>query len=106
MAGHIGLVAVLSLVACLSCAAAGGRSGGGEARQRLEVRRHLKRLNKTPVKSITSPDGDIIDCVHVSHQPAFDHPFLKNHTIQMRPTFHPEGLFDENKVTSQRKSPP
>ncbi|URD96061.1 carboxyl-terminal peptidase [Musa troglodytarum] len=109
MAGHIGLgrglVAVLSLVACLSCAAAGGRSGGAEARQRLEVRRHLKRLNKTPVKSITSPDGDIIDCVHVSHQPAFDHPFLKNHTIQMRPTFHPEGLFDENKVTLHRKSP-
>lgn len=32
---------------------------------------------------IQSPDGDIIDCVHVSHQPAFDHPFLKNHTIQV-----------------------
>lgn len=30
-----------------------------------------------------SPDGDIIDCVHMSHQPAFDHPHLKNHTIQV-----------------------
>jgi hypothetical protein len=30
-----------------------------------------------------SPDGDIIDCVHISHQPAFDHPLLKNHTIQV-----------------------
>lgn len=30
-----------------------------------------------------SPDGDIIDCVHVSHQPAFDHPDLKNHKIQV-----------------------
>ncbi|PWS23046.1 hypothetical protein DKP78_15210, partial [Enterococcus faecium] len=31
-----------------------------------------------------------IDCVHISNQPAFDHPFLKNHTIQMRPDNHPE----------------
>jgi hypothetical protein len=30
-----------------------------------------------------SPDGDIIDCVHISKQPAFDHPLLKNHTIQV-----------------------
>lgn len=30
-----------------------------------------------------SPDGDIIDCVHISHQPAFDHPFLRDHKIQV-----------------------
>lgn len=30
-----------------------------------------------------SPDGDVIDCVHISLQPAFDHPFLKDHTIQV-----------------------
>ena len=30
-----------------------------------------------------SPDGDLIDCVHMSHQPAFDHPFLKDHKIQV-----------------------
>ncbi|CAL9201762.1 unnamed protein product, partial [Musa hybrid cultivar] len=103
--GSVGrsLVALLALMACLSCAAAG--RAGGVARQRLELRRHLKRLNKTPVKSIKSPDGDIIDCVHVSHQPAFDHPFLKNHTIQMRPAYHPEGLFGGNKVVSQTKTP-
>lgn len=34
-------------------------------------------------QKMQSPDGDIIDCVHVSHQPAFDHPHLKNHTIQV-----------------------
>ncbi|OEL18886.1 hypothetical protein BAE44_0020094 [Dichanthelium oligosanthes] len=45
-----------------------------------------------------SPDGDIIDCVHISHQPAFDHPYLKNHTIQTRPNYHPEGLYDESKA--------
>lgn len=30
-----------------------------------------------------SSDGDIIDCVHISNQPAFDHPFLKDHKIQV-----------------------
>ncbi|CAL5380745.1 unnamed protein product [Camellia sinensis] len=62
-----------------------------------DVYKQLKHLNKPSLKSIKSPDGDIIDCVHISHQPAFDHPLLKNHTIQMRPSYHPEGLFEENK---------
>ncbi|CAL5380741.1 unnamed protein product [Camellia sinensis] len=47
-----------------------------------DVYKQLKQLNKPALKSIKSPDGDIIDCVHISHQPAFDHPLLKNHTIQ------------------------
>ncbi|XP_071927518.1 protein neprosin-like [Coffea arabica] len=47
--------------------------------------------NKTPIKSIKSPDGDIIDCIHIYDQPAFDHPLLKNHTILMRPSFHPSS---------------
>ncbi|XP_074581561.1 protein neprosin-like [Curcuma longa] len=108
MAAHVSvgrwlLAALLVVAACLSFAEA-GRVGNPESWQRLEVRRHLKRLNKTPVKSIKSPDGDIIDCVHISHQPAFDHPFLKNHTIQMRPNFHPERLLDDGKVTSQKEA--
>ncbi|XP_038722353.1 uncharacterized protein LOC120014465, partial [Tripterygium wilfordii] len=37
-----------------------------------------------------SPDGDIIDCVLIHNQPAFDHPLLKNHTIQMRPSSFPK----------------
>ncbi|XP_077213521.1 protein neprosin-like [Tasmannia lanceolata] len=89
------LMLFISLMMALSCA-----SGMPISRQRLEVRKHLQRLNKPALKSIKSPDGDIIDCVHVSHQPAFDHPYLKNHTIQLRPTFHPEGLFGESKVAS------
>lgn len=69
------------------------------SRQKFEVQKHLRRLNKPSLKTIQSPDGDTIDCVHPSHQPAFDHPFLKNHTIQLRPSYHPEGLlFEENKV--------
>ncbi|XP_078441854.1 protein neprosin-like [Wolffia australiana] len=62
------------------------------AKRRAHFQRHLKRLNKKPVQTFQSPDGDIIDCVHISNQPALDHPLLKNHTIQTRPSFHPLRL--------------
>ncbi|MCD9638571.1 hypothetical protein HAX54_022628 [Datura stramonium] len=53
---------------------------------RLErIERHLEKINKPPVLTIQSPDGDIIDCVHKRKQPAFDHPLLKNHKIQKVP---------------------
>ncbi|CAL5001157.1 unnamed protein product [Urochloa decumbens] len=77
--------------------AASGTATAGVSAQRLrEVRSYLKRVNKTPVKTIQSPDGDIIDCVLISKQPAFDHPLLKNHTIQMQPSHHPYG---DSKIT-------
>ncbi|GLU02656.1 hypothetical protein SLE2022_198990 [Rubroshorea leprosula] len=71
--------------------------------QSPEIQTHLKNLNKPAVRSIKSPDGDIIDCVRIAHQHAFDHPLLKNHTIQMRPTFYPEDLFGQNKASSKSK---
>ncbi|KEH38531.1 carboxyl-terminal peptidase [Medicago truncatula] len=37
----------------------------------------LQQINKPAVKTIQSPDGDIIDCVVSHKQPAFDHPLLK-----------------------------
>ncbi|XP_050881849.1 uncharacterized protein LOC127085374 [Lathyrus oleraceus] len=52
-----------------------------------EIEAKLKLLNKPAVKSIKSEDGDIIDCVHIYNQPAFDHPALKNHTIKTIPSF-------------------
>ncbi|KAJ0031845.1 hypothetical protein Pint_13430 [Pistacia integerrima] len=51
-----------------------------------EIDRRLKLLNKPAVKSIKSEDGDIIDCVDIYKQPAFDHPALRNHTLQLRPS--------------------
>lgn len=30
-----------------------------------------------------SPDGDMIDCIPIRKQPAFDHPYLKDHKIQV-----------------------
>ncbi|KAK1413345.1 hypothetical protein QVD17_35117 [Tagetes erecta] len=59
-----------------------GRSG---------IMKPSNRMNKSPVKSIKSPDGDIIDCVNIYHQPSFDHPLLKNHTLKMKPNFYPNG---------------
>ncbi|KAM4109778.1 hypothetical protein ACJW30_03G145300 [Castanea mollissima] len=60
----------------------------------------LSKINKPAVKTIQSPDGDIIDCV-VSHlQPAFDHPQLKGQKPldpPDRPKGHsPSGMLEEN----------
>ncbi|CAL4990999.1 unnamed protein product [Urochloa decumbens] len=68
-----------------------GTTAGVSAQRLREVRSYLRRINKAPVTSIQSPDGDIIDCVPISKQPAFDHPLLKNHTIQMQPSYYPYG---------------
>ncbi|KAJ6839597.1 uncharacterized protein M6B38_314350 [Iris pallida] len=92
------LLPLLLLLLSLFCASAGPTAP--TARRRSAVHKHLRRLNKPALKSIESPDGDTIDCIHLSRQPAFDHPLLQNHTIQMRPTFHPEGLYEETKVAA------
>ncbi|KAL6875704.1 hypothetical protein ACP4OV_013217 [Aristida adscensionis] len=85
-----------------AAAAAGTTAGGGSAQHLREVRSFLKRVNKAPIRSIKSPDGDIIDCVPISKQPAFDNPLLKNHTIQMQPSYHPGGFHDySNNATRQ-----
>ncbi|KAH9799844.1 AslB [Citrus sinensis] len=67
-----------------------------KARETLsEIDKKLKLINKPAVKSIKSEDGDIIDCVDIYKQPAFDYPALKNHTIQLRPSFNiPSGKLD------------
>ncbi|KAL2522618.1 hypothetical protein Fot_26541 [Forsythia ovata] len=41
------------------------------------IRDRLMKINKPSIKTIQSPDGDIIDCVLSHQQPAFDHPQLK-----------------------------
>ncbi|MBA0791362.1 hypothetical protein Gohar_015942 [Gossypium harknessii] len=94
---------VILLVLFIEMAAPTTASRDSFSTQTLEVQNQLKLLNKPAVKSIKSPDGDIIDCIKLSHQPAFEHPMLKNHKIQMTPNFHPEGVFGENKVASKMK---
>ncbi|XP_078427747.1 carboxyl-terminal peptidase (DUF239) [Wolffia australiana] len=53
------------------------------------INRHLSKINKPPLKTIQSPDGDTIDCVHRHKQHALDHPLLKNHKIQRAPGQRP-----------------
>ncbi|KAL1808254.1 hypothetical protein DCAR_0727671 [Daucus carota subsp. sativus] len=45
-----------------------------EELQKLKI---LMKINKPSVKTIQSPDGDLIECVPAHQQPAFDHPQLK-----------------------------
>ncbi|CAN6858834.1 unnamed protein product [Brassica oleracea] len=52
----------------------------------LEIDMKLKALNKLELKTIKSEDGDIIDCVDIYKQPAFDHPALRNHKLQKKHT--------------------
>ncbi|CAF2144524.1 unnamed protein product [Brassica napus] len=52
----------------------------------LEIDMKLKALNKPAMKTIKSEDGDIIYCVDIYKQPAFDHPALRNHKLQMKPS--------------------
>ncbi|KAL8051872.1 hypothetical protein ABFX02_06G176800 [Erythranthe guttata] len=55
------------------------------------IHRHLDKINKPPLFTIQSPDGDIIDCVHKRKQPAMDHPLLKNHKIRRVPPALPKS---------------
>ncbi|XP_047179390.1 uncharacterized protein LOC124846214 [Vigna umbellata] len=54
------------------------------------IRTRLQQINKPPVKTIQSPDGDVIDCVVSHQQPAFDHPMLKGHK-PLDPPERPKG---------------
>ncbi|KAA8542225.1 hypothetical protein F0562_023377 [Nyssa sinensis] len=54
------------------------------------IRAYLKKINKPAVKTIQSPDGDVIDCVTSNLQPAFDHPQLKGQE-PLEPPDRPKG---------------
>lgn len=81
-----GFVALLVAILLLLVVAEGAKLN---SHTNKEIEEQLYRFNK-PLKTIMSEDGDIIDCVDVYKQPAFSLPFLKNHTIQMWPSFIPK----------------
>ncbi|KAI3694187.1 hypothetical protein L1987_77148 [Smallanthus sonchifolius] len=73
---------------------------GEESKKIRLIRTHLMKINKPAVKTIQSPDGDILDCVMAHHQPAFDHPVLKG-TKPLDPPerpygYHQAGMESEN----------
>ncbi|KAM3280344.1 hypothetical protein ACQJBY_047246 [Aegilops geniculata] len=96
----VALVVALTFLLLEGRAATTPATEGSFAHRRREVRSLLRRLNKPPLATIQSSDGDVIDCVHISKQPAFDHPLLKNHTIQMQPSYHPGGMYHDSKNAS------
>lgn len=50
---------------------------GEELRKSETIIAHLMKINRPALKTIQSPDGDLIDCVQSHKQVAFDHPQLK-----------------------------
>ncbi|RID76650.1 hypothetical protein BRARA_B03613 [Brassica rapa] len=52
----------------------------------LDIDKKLRTLNKPALETIKSEDGDVIDCIDIYKQHAFDHPALRNHKIQMKPS--------------------
>uniref|UniRef100_A0A453EV12 Neprosin activation peptide domain-containing protein n=1 Tax=Aegilops tauschii subsp. strangulata TaxID=200361 RepID=A0A453EV12_AEGTS len=74
------LLLLLLHVALLGkCAAAANVTfrPGEELRRYRRVQALLTRLNKPSLRTIQSPDGDLIDCVPAHLQPAFDYPRLR-----------------------------
>ncbi|KAK2430757.1 hypothetical protein QL285_029062 [Trifolium repens] len=58
-----------------------------KVKEDFDIERELKLLNKSPVKSIQTKFGYIVDCIDINKQPAFDHPLLTNHKLQRKPSF-------------------
>ncbi|CAK9143966.1 unnamed protein product [Ilex paraguariensis] len=68
-----------------------------------EIERKTSLPKMRAVKSIQSEDGDIIDCIGISDQPAFDHPALRNHTIQMTPSYDPTMEMKTTTTTATKR---
>ncbi|KAK9042496.1 hypothetical protein V6N11_017566 [Hibiscus sabdariffa] len=62
--------------------------------ENLEMERQLKVINKPPIKSFKTDYGDILDCIDIYKQHAFDHPLLKDHKVQMEPKNIPKSIME------------
>ncbi|KAL5201971.1 hypothetical protein ABZP36_012923 [Zizania latifolia] len=58
--------------------------------QRVKVQ--LARIRRASVKTIQSPDGDVIDCVPTHLQPAFEHPRLRGQKPEEAPAATPRRI--------------
>ncbi|KAI5012185.1 hypothetical protein ZWY2020_024319 [Hordeum vulgare] len=78
------LITVMPFLSFLFFSCGRGRSSTF-SKSDFEVERELKMLNKPYVKSFKDNYGVVFDCVDIYKQPAFDHPLLKDHIVQMPP---------------------
>ncbi|KAL3745769.1 hypothetical protein ACJRO7_014827 [Eucalyptus globulus] len=54
----------------------------------LELERQLKTMNKSPIRTFVTKEGETIDCIDGNKQLSLDHPLLKNHRVQRKPSAH------------------
>ncbi|XP_074562350.1 protein neprosin-like [Curcuma longa] len=97
MASSVWLICFSLLFSLLFCSIE-GRNIPLTEEEDLELEKELQSLNKPPVKTLKSFTGDLFDCIDMYKQPAFDHPALKNHKLQIRPSFERKNnvTMDEN----------
>ncbi|KDP40819.1 hypothetical protein JCGZ_24818 [Jatropha curcas] len=69
---------------------------GGDAMIKATMKDMEMAKHTGTVKTIKVEDGDVIDCVDIYKQPAFSHPLLKNHKIQLKPSSYPGGIMTSN----------
>ncbi|CAN8325670.1 unnamed protein product [Cochlearia groenlandica] len=92
---------ILSIITLILVSESQGTILSKEKKKELE--KQLNQINKPAVKSFQTENGEIFDCIDIHKQVAFDHPLLKNHSVQLKPTSAPEWITRNN--ISQKVSP-
>ncbi|KAJ3684865.1 hypothetical protein LUZ61_014029 [Rhynchospora tenuis] len=78
---------ILSIFLVLGTNATNGIGVGGEVgKKNLGIEKQVRMLNKPYVTSFKTEGRDRFDCVEIRKQPAFDHPLLKHHVLQLKPS--------------------
>ncbi|CAA7021816.1 unnamed protein product [Microthlaspi erraticum] len=99
----IGFLLLISLTQDLSLGSALHHKNNTSFRPNREIQKHriveayLNSINKPSIKTIHSPDGDVIECVLSHLQPAFDHPQLRG----QKPLDSPERPSRGNGTTDE-----
>ncbi|XP_023638831.1 uncharacterized protein LOC17885811 [Capsella rubella] len=70
-----------------------------------ELEKQLNHINKPAIKSFQTEHGYILDCIDIQKQLAFDHPLLKNHSIQLKPTTIPKWIIHNNNSQNSSSLP-
>ncbi|XP_074293592.1 protein neprosin-like [Silene latifolia] len=85
----IEIVHFIILISMISHGIDGRNTKSKSEENNASMKEQLNSLNEPPIKSFKK-NGDIIDCFDIYKQPAFDHPLLKNHKFQRRPSSLPK----------------
>ncbi|KAK2377987.1 hypothetical protein QL285_078600 [Trifolium repens] len=80
------LINALFFVVCLMTTSIGHKVDGMHSVLEDDLERYLNLINKARVTSIQTKSGYLVDCVDINKQPVFDHPLLKNHKLQRKPS--------------------